>query len=271
MAGRTHIAAVLLLCAFSASALDLGPGLPAGMADLVTGQGFIVLNTDSRIRYEAGAEAAASRTGELLPGAINKVESAHGLPFRRPVEVYVLASERSFVRLSPHARALTSRGRVYLSPRLFQSPAQVAGILAHELSHAHFMQYLATDRGPPDIPAWFREGFAVWLAGGAGAERVTPAQAVQAIRRGDGPPLDKRWQTDNLPRVSGRRPPSPHMFYRQSALFVEYLRHLDPRRFDLFVASLLDGIPFEQAFPESYGHSAEYMWKRFAAGLRANG
>lgn len=240
------------------------------MADLSTGEGFLTLNGDSRIRYEAGAERAASLTGELLRNAIRTVERAHGRPFRRQVEVYVLASKRSFVRLSPHARALTSRGRVYLSPGLFEDPAQVAGILAHELSHAHFMQYLGTDRGPPKIPAWFREGFAVWLAGGAGAERVTPAQAVEAIRRGDGLPLDDHWRKGRLP-ASPRQPASAHMLYRQAAVFIEYLRHLDSHRFDLLVASLLDGIPFQRAFRERYGHSAEFMWETFAANLRANG
>lgn len=260
MAGRISIALVLFFSTFSSFALDRGPELPPGMADLTTGEGFIVLETDSRIRYEEGAEEAARKLEELLPEAVGKVERAHKIPFCRPVEVFVLATARSFVRLSPSAEALTSRARVYLSPRLFENSARVAGVLTHELSHAHFMQCLGSANAPPDIPTWFREGFAVWIAGGAGAERVSPAEAAEAIRSGSPPPPEGHW----------RSVPGPHMLYRQSAMFVEYLRS-EPARFDFLIANVLAGVSFQDAFVEAYERGVDQMWEKFAAGLRATG
>jgi hypothetical protein len=270
MGGRTCIAMILLLLSSPAAALELGgPVPPPGMADLETGNGFLALADDSRIRYEAGAELMAQRVARLLPTAIERVENAHGRDFRRPVEVYVLASERSFVRLSPNAQALTVGGRIYLSPRLFRTPERVAGILTHELSHAHFMQYLSRGEHAPDLPRWFREGFAVLIAGGAGAERVTPAQAIEAILAGSGSPLGDGDIAESVSAVTGGPAQAPHMFYRQSAIFVQYLRYLDPHRFDLFVSNLLDGIEFERAFREGFGHSPMRMWRRFVFQLRS--
>lgn len=270
MAGRICIAITLLLVTIGVPALELGgPEPPPGMADLETGKGFIAFGPG--LRYEAGSKAMAGRIAQLLPQAVARVERAHGRTFRRPVEVCVLASERSFVRLSPTAQALTVKGRIYLSPRLFRNPARVAGILVHELSHAHFMQYLGTGEGGPALPPWFREGFAVLIANGAGAEGVSPTQATEAIRSGADSPLGTRSQTDRVSAAPGRPgQPGPHMFYRQSALFVEYLRHLDPHRFDLFVSNLLDGKPFEHAFTQTFGHFPARMWQRFVFHLRSN-
>jgi len=262
------LAIFLLVVAGPTWAFELGPPIPSGMADLETGKGFFPLPADTRVRYEAGARQFAVRTAALIPAAAERVAEAHGRAFLRNVTIFVFATDRSFARLSASARALTRDGHVYLSPNLFDKPDRVAGILTHELSHAHLMQYLESDGNDPPIPAWFREGLAVWVAGGGGAEGVSPADAIRAIRNGH---WLRAHSQANEKRASGekRLGLSPQMFYRQSGMFIGYLRSRDPHRFNLFIAALLDRVPFERAFRAAYHGPADMVWQQFAARLRS--
>jgi hypothetical protein len=259
------IAGLLALLATTAPAFELGgPAPPQGMADLDTEAGFLVLHSDPRIRYEPGAERFAREAQRQLPAAIARVEWAHGRAFRSPVRIYICATTRSFIRLSPAAWAVNVGNRVFLSPRLFQSPGRLSGILVHELSHQHFIQYLGASSA---LPAWFREGFAVTVSGGAGAERVSRTAAVHAILSGRAfVPGSARGE--RFPKPASHYGLAPHMFYRQAAMFTAYLQRRDPAMFRRFVDWLLEGVPFDAAFEQAFNDTPQRLWKGFVADLR---
>ena len=85
-------------------------------------QQFLKLDTDPRVRYEAGADAYARLVAGLLPLAIQQVEIVHARPFSSAVEVFVCASVDCFAGYvrTPNLSAATVRdNRVFLGPQLF--------------------------------------------------------------------------------------------------------------------------------------------------------
>jgi hypothetical protein len=76
-------------------------------------------------------------------------------------------------------------GRVNLSPKLFRPQHQrLRAILTHELSHAHVQGWIG-GRAYLYLPKWFKEGLAVMVSGGRGAEFVSEDEARAAIQRGE--------------------------------------------------------------------------------------
>ena len=71
---------------------------PRARAALRLTSGFTPLEQDSRVLYEAGAEDDARWIARALPGAVERIEESHGLPFRSDFRVYVCASHESFSR-----------------------------------------------------------------------------------------------------------------------------------------------------------------------------
>lgn len=259
--GAVFLSGWFWLSTAGAAPFDLGPDLPPGMADLDTGHGFLALTRSPAVRFERGAEAMALMVAQVLPTAIARVEAAHGRPFLALPAIHVLATERSFLRLSPTARAVTRRSDVYLSPRLFERPNQVTGILTHELVHAHFAQHAGTSAAAATVPGWFHEGFAVHVARGAGAERVSAAEAAGAIRAGQ---HLLPGEGSGIGEAVGRRLGSA-MFYRQASLFVDYLERQRPLLLRRLTAALLDGRPFDEAFDRHYGGTPAEHWRHFVA------
>jgi hypothetical protein len=80
---------------------------------------------------------------------------------------------------------VTIFGRVNLSPKLFSPQHQrLRAILTHELSHAHIQGWIG-EYAYLYLPNWFKEGLAVMLSGGGGAELVSEEEARIAIQRGE--------------------------------------------------------------------------------------
>src|SRR5262245_43218295 len=80
------------------------------------------LNENSQIHFEPGAENYARAVLALLPGAIARIEAAHGRPFARPVTVGVYRTPEAYMaangRGSMGPVGITFAGRVNLSPAL---------------------------------------------------------------------------------------------------------------------------------------------------------
>jgi hypothetical protein len=81
------------------------------------------------------------------------------------------------------------------------------------------------------LPHWFKEGLAVMVSGGGGAEGVSELQARDAIRRGDHIAIESSNSLLNLAAVKFVQPPEiPDtsfrilMAYRQAGMFVTFLR-----------------------------------------------
>jgi hypothetical protein len=232
------------------------------------------LPANSQVHYQPGAEDFARDVAELLPNAIAQVEAVHGRPFAHPVIVGVYATPEAYAAAnglgSTVPVGVTIFGRVNLSPKLFRPQhRRLRAILTHELSHAHIQGWI----GGYDyvyLPNWFKEGLAVMLSGGGGAELVSEDEARAAIQRGErlviddaggptksiGVPLEK--EPENKP------PWYPVVLaYREAGMFVNYLRESDRPGFDRLMNAVLDGRLFKDAVTDGYHDNVRSLWEKF--------
>jgi len=234
-----------------------------GIASLKSTSHFTKLDSDSRILYEPGAEALARQVGRSLPTAIAAVENEQFLPYAKEVQVYVCTSQESFEGFTGQKGARgTVTSKLFLSGRLKEEPEKIASYLTHELSHLHILQHLGFYRYNSDMPPWFVEGLAVEVSGGGGADKVREADAAKSILAGK----------NFVPGTSGgfffRKYGiafglEPHMFYRQSGMFVKYLRKSNKDGFNKFMLAIFNGKSFEEAFSMAYHTKLNDEWGKF--------
>jgi hypothetical protein len=232
------------------------------------------LSGDSQVHYQPGAEDFARDVAALLPDAIARVEAVHARPFAHPVIVGVYATPEAYAAAnglgSTVPVGVTIYGRVNLSPKLFRPQHQrLRAILTHELSHAHIQGWI----GGYDylyLPNWFKEGLAVMLSGGGGAELVGEDEGRAAIQRGErlviydtggltqsiGVPLEK--EPENKPSWY-----PVVLAYREAGMFVNYLRESDRPAFDRMMSAILDGRPFKDALTAGYHDDVQSLWEKF--------
>jgi hypothetical protein len=232
-------------------------------------ENFRAFTGDDRVRYEPGAEKAAAIIASALPDAIATIERGQFRAFAKPVRIYVCATETSFERYGYGIRGaggFVFNGRLFISPKPQNTGERLPRLLTHELSHLHLNQQMGTLRYARKLPSWFTEGLAVHVSG-SGAETVGETEARDAIRHGRVfRPLPKGsllfWQT------GGREGLSPHLFYRQSAMFVGFLARRDPAAFELGLKNLQDRQDFAAAIRHAYGRDLEALWLEFIASVK---
>ncbi|SCZ59431.1 peptidase MA family metallohydrolase [Thiohalomonas denitrificans] len=267
---RVRAAIPLFALVLATGMLLSGCGSPKPSVAAATGpmDHFIALESDGRILYEAGGKALAARVQQLLDDAVSTVERRHRLPFLRPVRVHVFANARTFARESPspNTAGVTVGGELYLSPRLAEAPEKLSGILTHELAHQHFTQYLGVRNAYEILPRWFAEGFAV-VVSGAGADRVSEQEAIRAIINGE--QLYLSGDPRSLPTNSRSYGVQPHMFYRQSTMFVEFLeRNYGEEKFGNLLRRLFGGERFDGAFVAAFGRPVPIAWSEFVDSVK---
>jgi hypothetical protein len=231
---------------------------------------FLALAGDARVRYEPGAEAAAATIARALPEAIATVERGQFSRFVKPVEVYVCASTDTFERYGHRvagAGGFVLNGRLFISPKEQNTTERLPRLLVHELSHLHLDQQLGTLTLTRRVPNWFKEGLAVYVSLGAGAENVTETQARDSILAGR---LFRRDLKGNLlsPQTGARDGLAAHMFYRQSALFVEFLAGRGRTAFERLMAAIQRRQKFAAAVVTAYGTDIDGLWQEFSRGLQ---
>lgn len=230
---------------------------------------FVPMGTDTRVLSEPGAEDVAVVIAADLAKAIATVEKAQYRPFAKPVQVYVTKNEESFADFTGVPKQV--RGaviiKVFLSRGLRQEPDRINRILTHELSHLHLGQQLGIYGYNANLPSWFQEGLAVIVSGGGGAEKVSEAEAAKAILAENGlkPEAAGSFFFKKSAHSYGIE---PHMFYRQSGMFVAWLMHLDPEKFRSFMLTIEDGGKFSESFRKAFGQSLDTTWQRFVDQLR---
>jgi hypothetical protein len=219
-------------------------------------EGFVPFAADARIWVEPGAEAYAWRVAALLDRAIGRVEAAHYLAFKEPVQVYVCGSEACFRRhvLTPRlSAAVIPDNRLLLSPNLNERESwRLEALLVHELAHLHLGQRVGHYHA--NIPVWFHEGWASLTADGGGAEFATDEQAIAAARDGKRIDPGKR-DAPGMRHKAGAFDLNIHVFYRQAMLLVKSLRQRDPLRFRQLALALQEDRDFEIAFWDIYATS----------------
>jgi len=223
---------------------------------------FVPLETETRVLYEPGAEAFAEQMAELLPQAIEQVEAGHYHPFVKPVTIHICVSEESYGKLTGiKAPASVTLEGMFFSPRLVEEQRPLSLYLAHELSHLHLEQQIGKWKFA-HLPACFKEGLATYVSGGGGAQNVTESEAIEAIKAG------KHFEPHEKGCIFFRKYGhhwglSPHMFYRQSMMFVAYLKDINEERYRSFLLGIQDGAGFSESFHNAFDASLEEIWKEF--------
>jgi hypothetical protein len=126
-------------------------------------------------------------------------------------------------------------------------------------------QQLGWWRRTRNVPGWFQEGLADWVAD-TGDEQVGRRQAAEAIRRGPRLVPDDTGHLP-LPRTATDYGLAWPMYHSQARMFVTYLAARDQTAFAAFLRHVLRGERFDQAFDTQLGTNVAHAWKEFAATL----
>jgi hypothetical protein len=265
--------ALITLAAGTAMALPAARHLASALWNLP--DRLPALAENSQVHFEPGAEDYAHEVATLLPAAIAQVEAAQGRPFAHPVTVGVYATPESYAAANASGSAgavgVTAFGRVVLSPVLHRPQhRRLRAILTHELSHAHIQGWISAN-GFLHLPPWFKEGLAVMVSGGGGAEFVSEAEARTALEHGERIAIDDTGSLWNLSEIRFERAPAQGtpshltvMAYRQAGMFVAYLHDSDTPSFARMMNAILDGRPFAEAVTVGYQQDVQSLWQKFA-------
>ena len=232
------------------------------------------LPDNSQVHYQPGAEDFARNVAALYPDAIARVEAVHGRRFAHPVTVGAYATAEAYAAAngvgSDNPVGVTFAGRVNLSPKLFWSQRQrLRAILTHELSHAHIQGWIGEYKYVY-LPNWFKEGLAVMISDGGGAELVSEDEARAAIQRGERLVINDAVSLPNsidvrLEKAPANTPPwyPVVLAYREAGMFVTYLRESDRPAFDRMMNAILDGGALAEAMTVGYHDDVRSLWQRF--------
>ncbi len=230
---------------------------------------FTGMKDEPAIKYEkGGGELLARLIKPDLTASINKVERKQGR-FPDAVIVYIPKNIDRFSNYCASARpsACVIGDRLFMSPRLLQQKQRIPAVLTHELSHLQLTQVLGKWNYQTRLPIWFKEGLAVFISNGSGVENVDKNKAVNAILQG------KTMEPNAKGSLFFRKTASsfglkPHMFYRQSSLYVEWLYSLNQVKFKRFINLLKDGLTLNQAMQKEYGFDVKAGWGKFINELK---
>ena len=230
---------------------------------------FLVLENDTRIRFEEPAKGNALILDGILSDSQKTVEGVLGASFKKTIEVYVCSSQESFngyVFLSKNVRGAVYWGKLFLSPGAF-SRGSLSELTTHELTHYLFYTHLGERAHIEGIPLWFREGIAVFTANG-GAKytegedvfRVMSSKERESYLAGN----INFWFTTKDPRDAVTKNGTVNWFlYRVGGLFVHFLHDSEPDKFEKLIRLLLSGTEFSEAIHLSYGEGTKSLLNKF--------
>ncbi len=228
---------------------------------------------DNRVFYEDGAENLASEISNNLNQYISVVKKSQYNSFKLPneIKVYVFANKdryANFSNSSPLARGSASTNEIYISPIINDRRHTLSAIMIHELSHIHIRQYIGGWRYWSEVPGWFLEGLAVEVSNGGGAESVSDEQAKKLILSGVyfTPREESNIFGHNFANDYGLE---PHVYYRQSNLFVRYLQKRDPIAFQKSYLSLIKDREFGDVWQLYYDKTIPELWQVYLKHVRA--
>ncbi|GJJ01469.1 hypothetical protein RugamoR64_20070 [Duganella rhizosphaerae] len=250
--------------------------LKALIAKYKSTDNFITLAEDSRIRYEKSAKGNALSLKEILSASQRKVEVTLNAHFAKPIETYVCASQDSFndyVFLSKNVRGAVYWGKLFLSPGAFdRGEESLAELTTHELTHYLFNTHLGEKTHIENIPMWFREGIAVFVADGGpdytkekDVSELMSSAEKEAYLSGR---VDFWFASKNPADAVTRNGVANWLIYRIGASFVHYMHDTQPEKFEKLMQLLLSGTEFPQALEVSYGKNIEILRKEFSQYLR---
>ena len=222
----------------------------AAYLELLPMQGFDTLQADRRVHYESEVKASAELLAANYIDAVEKIDGKLGAALRTKPAVYLCASDACYEKhaFNKEGRA-EARGRgnlILLKAKTLDAEGRLLPVFAHELIHAFWFQH-----GIHCTPRWWTEGLAVESSNGGGAEKILRSLAAQAIRDGhvfQASDENSCW-TRMPPQLNGMAWP---MFYRQSGMFVEWLRAHDPKAFAVLLVKLREGDNLTKTIESAY-------------------
>lgn len=227
---------------------------------------FNQLENNTNIHYEDGAKEIAEQVSHLLSQSLNQVVSEEYIEFKDPddINVYVFDSEERYATYSNSSieiRGSSATNDIYLSPKI-EDEYTLQSILVHELSLIHMRQHVRTWGAITNIPTWFNKGLAVTTSKGGGAENISEEEAIKSISNGKHflPVVDTGFFSRKYAHDYGL---TPHMFYRQSSLFINYLIKENPKAFREIYISLSNGENFAGIWKKHYGKTMSHLWVEF--------
>lgn len=233
---------------------------------------FIPTKSNPDVRYDLGSQDMAERVARAISHSREVVEQTHGAKFTHAPQLFVCHTNcfTTFVPVSKEVAAAQFADAVFMNDEVLKLREQqrdmpVENFLTHELAHLLLYQHV----GPvayARVPSWFREGIAVAVSNGAGAEACTPIEAAQNILAGKNfdPAEVGSLFRDRTASSYGLR---PSIFYRQAGMFVEYLRERNPTAFQAALKDILNGQDFQESFGRAYGQSISSQWPGFVASM----
>jgi hypothetical protein len=230
---------------------------------------FIALESDNRVLYETDALDIALQVAQNLEDSVNKVEEEQYCPFSKPIAIYVCETEKNFAKftgLNQKIKAAVFNGKIFLSAGLREQPERIQTLTTHELSHLHLIQQIGTSNYAHNIPSWFVEGLAVFVSNGGGAENVSETDAAHAILDGACFHPDSTGSFI-FPKTASSYHLKPHMFYRQSAMFVQFLKEYDSEKFKELLQSIQNEAKFDLALHAAYGRDIDTFWTIYKENL----
>lgn len=241
--------------------------LHQGLAAIRNPKGFTGIDENVFIE-NSNDKMFGEHISAILPTLIDSIGRKQNQKLLKMVPIYLCHTNESFCKYAgskyPGPRAKVTNKGFFISPRLKPSKDWYE-IIYHELSHVAMLQNLGLYRHFK-TPVWFHEGLATFISNGGGSGDVTDSSAISEILKGKHFfPLAK----DNiLSQKSFKNKLPPWMNYRQSMLFVRYLKEKDTDKFRQLIENINKRIVFNNAFENAYGISVQEMWNAFLAEIR---
>jgi len=213
---------------------------------------------------DAGSMGVADRLASVAETKRKYVLGLLGVDDRRVIEVRIASDEETMMSMIGTKRpvrgwiagiAMSDRNLVVLSAR-GNEVFRAVDTFVHELAHI----YLHAALGGGKVPRWFNEGFAMLVASERVGERLKTIMGAAAT--GSFIPLDEI--SDGFPMS----PPTVHLAYAQSMLFVRYLSRTGGRS---ALASLITGVrggmSFDMVFEHVFGGTETMLFEQFKGTL----
>lgn len=266
---RGASAIILLLAVWALTSCSFGK---MAVAQAHSRDRFVPTQSNPDVRYDPGSQDMAERVAKAVSHSREVVEQTHGAKFTHAPQLFVCHADcfTTFVPVSKEVAAAQVGDAVFMNDDVLKLREQqrdmpVENFLTHELAHLLLYQRA----GPAAyirVPSWFREGIAVAVSNGAGAEACTPTEAAQNILVGKNfdPAEVGSLFRDKTASSYGLR---PSIFYRQAGMFVQYLKERNPTAFQAALKDILNGQDFQNSFGRAYGQSISSQWPGFLASM----
>jgi hypothetical protein len=273
---KISLSIFLLVLCFAATAILSQPMLLKGLrAKFKSTDSFIALSADPRIRYEENSKGNAIAVQKILQQSQDGVENLLKSKFKKRIEVYVCASQETFneyVFLSKNVRGAVYWGKLFLSPGAFSGDqSSLIELTTHELTHYIFYSHIGEKASIENIPLWFREGIAVFVADGGAAytrdKDVFHQISLEEKNTFQSHAIDYWFNTKDPSDAVSKTGRVNWILYRVSGLFIHYLHDSQPANFEKLVDLLLSGIKFNRAVELSYIQTIDLLLAEFQQNL----